>query len=46
MTYNLLQKRHDFITEMFIDGRIGKEDYFKYELQYEVYKKLFIVNLN
>jgi len=46
MTYNLLQKRHDLITEMFINGRISKEDYLNYELRHEVYKKLFIVNLN
>jgi hypothetical protein len=46
MTHNLLQKRHDLITEMFINGLIDKVDYLKYELRYEVYKKLFIVNLN
>jgi len=45
-TKNLLQNRHDKITQKFIDGKISYFDYERYEYHYEKIKHLFIINLN
>jgi hypothetical protein len=45
-TTNLLQNRHDKITQKFIDGIISYSDYEKYEYHYNKVKHLFIINLN
>lgn len=46
MEYNLLQKRHDLITQKFIDGIIDFYDYQNYEVKYKRTKHLFIICLN
>ena len=43
---NLLQNRHDEITQKFIDGIITYKDFENYETKYEKIKQLFIINLN
>lgn len=45
-TKNLLQNRHDIITQKFIDGIISYNDFYNYETKYEKIKQLFIINLN
>jgi hypothetical protein len=45
-TKNLLQNRHDKITQNFIDGVISHKDYLNYEIKYEKIKELYIINLN
>jgi hypothetical protein len=45
-TINLLQNRHDKITQKFIDGVISYKDYLNYEIKYEKIKNLYIINLN
>jgi len=45
-TLNLLQNRHDKITQKFIDGIITYKDFEDYEIKYEKIKQLFIINLN
>jgi hypothetical protein len=44
--YNLLQKRHDLITEKFINDIISYKDYENYELHYNRIKHLFTICLN
>ncbi len=45
-TINLLIKRHDKITEAFINGKIDYIAFELYEKKYEKIKHLFIINLN
>ncbi len=44
--YNLLQKRHDIITDKFINGVINYQDFKRYEKHYNLIKHLFMINLN
>jgi len=46
MNYNLLQNRHDKITNQFIYGKINLHDYLNYETNYNKIKHLYIINLN
>lgn len=45
-TKNLLQNRHDKITQKFIDGLISYNDFENYETKYEKIKNLYTINLN
>jgi len=44
--HNLLQKRHDMITEKFLNDLISYIDYENYENHYNKIKHLFIICLN
>lgn len=44
--YNLLQKRHDIITESFINGIISYVEFESYEDKYNNIKILFTICLN
>lgn len=46
MTRNLLQPIHDKITHNFLIGVIPLDEFMKYEVQYDIYKELFIINMN
>ena len=45
-TCNVIQSKHDVITDRFINGLISWEDYEKYNNAYEQWKHLFTLNLN
>ncbi len=46
MKINLLQKRHDFITEKFIDGVISLNDFLMLEDVFIQNSKLYTIYLN
>lgn len=46
MEYNLLQNRHDLITEKFINGAIEYVDFELYENEYNLIKHLYTIWLN
>lgn len=46
MRINILQKRHDFITEKFIDGLISLDDFLMLEDIFIENEKLYTIYLN
>lgn len=46
MKVNLLQKRHNFITEKFIDGLISLDDFLMLEDIFIKNEKLYTIYLN
>lgn len=43
---NPLQKIHDKITQLFIDGKISKEDYLEYDKIYQKEKDSYEIDPN
>lgn len=45
-TFNILEKRHEKIVNLFIDGKISYLDFELYENRYNRIKHLYTISLN